>query len=502
MSQKYFSPAIIHLNVLHSKPAENREALISLVEKASKEGADLAAAPELCLSGYGFEDRQAILPLAETYDGPTAQALTKLSRSEGLYIVIGLAERDKKTNILYNSAFVFHPQGHIVCRYRKINAESRWASPGLPSQGNVFQTPWGLAGVLVCADSYHSLIPRAAALNRLGLLIVVANWPPTGKFPENVFRLRAKENHLYLLVANRGGKEERLDCSEAKSYLIDPNGQVLLGESSDSSKLFMCPKIPLLDDGTFPNNLGQEQLFKTRRPERYHRIYSSLQFFNDLTSSFKLPEPREVKLLLIASGQGHSPVKFLLENQSRLSADSLVILPLWNYDLSDKKNLTKIANQSKVKILTANKKNQGQFFWAFEPKFKAIPIDSIPALPLMTLGPLVVGPTTIKDMIHPEAAITAAKLGADLFLAIEENFDPSDKLMVFTRAIEQSECAVVAQNAVAFGARSSDHGPGRSVMGQAQDIIEVELDLKIIRNKRFQDRIDFETILANDHKLI
>lgn len=176
---------------------------------------NVVLAPELAVSGYSFADYRDMAPYAETADGPTLTAVAHLCALYGMYACIGLAEMDPLSGILYNSAFVVDPNGSIVCRYRKINAEFRWACPGDPTQDNTFDTPWGRIGVLICSDSYHSLMPRVTALRGANLLLIIANWPPTGLNPVEIWRARAMENGVFVAACNRTGQDLVMDCSRA-----------------------------------------------------------------------------------------------------------------------------------------------------------------------------------------------------------------------------------------------------------------------------------------------
>jgi len=40
-------------------------------------------------------------------------------------------------------------------------AAPKLAVSGSPSRTNIFDTPWGRMGVLICADSFHGLLRRA-----------------------------------------------------------------------------------------------------------------------------------------------------------------------------------------------------------------------------------------------------------------------------------------------------------------------------------------------------
>ncbi len=176
--------ALLHMAVTHKDPTANRKVLLTLIDKAAGEGAQLIPAPEMALSGYSFDHRGDIAPYTEAVDGPTLTQIGERARLHGVFICVGLALSHPSTGIFTNSAVAVDPDGRVVCRYDKINAEGRWACPGDPRRNNTFETPWGRMGILIFSDTYHSLLPRVTALRKVDLLLVPANWPPTGINPK------------------------------------------------------------------------------------------------------------------------------------------------------------------------------------------------------------------------------------------------------------------------------------------------------------------------------
>jgi predicted amidohydrolase len=57
--------ALIHLDVKHAQPQVNRRALLDSIGRAGKAGAQLIVAPEMAVSGYSFDSREAIAPFAD-----------------------------------------------------------------------------------------------------------------------------------------------------------------------------------------------------------------------------------------------------------------------------------------------------------------------------------------------------------------------------------------------------------------------------------------------------
>jgi hypothetical protein len=185
--------ALAHLVVEHGCPERNLDELLRLFNEAADEGAQIAVGPEMSFSGYCFESREEITPFVQETLEPAGTALGKLAKERGIYLVAGWAERDPATGIFYNSAFVFSPDRALAKRYRKISAESRWACPGPAAQDNVFDTPWGHMGLLICSDTYYGLPTRVTAIKGADPIFVPANWPPGGLDPCELWRQRDRE---------------------------------------------------------------------------------------------------------------------------------------------------------------------------------------------------------------------------------------------------------------------------------------------------------------------
>ena len=192
--------------------------------EASNIGADMIVFPELVLSGYECDEevRQNQKPcsmhvaLAETIPGPSTEDIGKLAKELGVYIVFGMPEMDAKdAKIIYNSVAVLGPEC-LVGKYRKLYL------PGLPmfteticfksgSELPVFDTPYGLIGMQICAD--FALVPEFSRIQSLkGAQIVIspsaipAAVGRVSSIPELAAR-RGSDNQVYTVIANHTGKE-------------------------------------------------------------------------------------------------------------------------------------------------------------------------------------------------------------------------------------------------------------------------------------------------------
>ena len=487
--------ALAHLDVKRGRPDENLAELLRLFNQAADQGARIVAGPEMSLSGYCFESREEIAPLVQTADGPAGAALAELARARQIYIVAAWAERDPATDIFYNSAFVFAPDGALVSRYRKVNAESRWACPGPAAQDNVFDTPWGRMGVLVCADSYHGLMPRVTALKGADLIFVPANWPSSGLAPGRIWRMRAMENGCYLATVNRTGQDESMDCRSGRSCLITPAGEMLLNQASDDTAL-MWAGLPLDERGRLAG-LRRDEIMSSRRPASYYRALGNFSGITDWTGFLKMPAPGLLDVHCLTPETGRDPLDCLEEHGGKFNPGSLVLLPRHQYSDQALDRLQALASSAKVSVLASRRMDGLVCFWkGQEERHWQMPDEAglHDGFPRIDFGPARIMIAPLKDMLHPELALSAAKWGCDLAACSEHSLNEDQAELAALRPIEQIALAVCAKNGAAISLIPQGHQPGRGARAAAGDHCSYVLDTIETRRKRFQDRIDFDCL--------
>ena len=114
----------------------NRDATIDRVEEltaeAAQEGAQLVVFPEAFVPGtpiwidtrpiwdgddewFGMlSDNAVVIP------GPAADRLAAIAEKYGVWLVVGVQEREPTGSTIYNTVLYFSPQGRLVDRHRKL----------------------------------------------------------------------------------------------------------------------------------------------------------------------------------------------------------------------------------------------------------------------------------------------------------------------------------------------------------------------------------------------
>ncbi|MCK1143078.1 carbon-nitrogen hydrolase, partial [Providencia stuartii] len=145
--------------------------LVEAAEKVAAQGVDYAVFPETAVSGYLFSDSAELAPYLDTIPGKTTEAILPVLARTGMYMSVGIAERDTDTGIAYNSAVLMGPEG-IIGKYRKIGLNSQDQKVFAPGNTgvNTFDTPIGRIALLICYDDTYWQYVRLAALEGAQIL--------------------------------------------------------------------------------------------------------------------------------------------------------------------------------------------------------------------------------------------------------------------------------------------------------------------------------------------
>ena len=225
--------AAVNFHAAWGEKAANLARILAQAREAADRGAKIVLFPELALTGYNHDKGSIAMQQrdAEPVPGPATDALAALSRERGIWIVVGLPERDEATGTLYNSAVVTGPEGLVGC-YRKIHPagkESLWCAKG--EAPLLFDTPWGPVGVGICLDTYRfpELVRYHAAqgarlyLNPTALPLV----PDWEALYYTTLNARVLENSVFVASANLVGEDRDVSF---------PGGSMIIGPGTETPK--------------------------------------------------------------------------------------------------------------------------------------------------------------------------------------------------------------------------------------------------------------------------
>src|SRR5262249_37833511 len=270
--------AVAQLDPRLGEKERNLEACLARLEEAAAAGAELLVLPECAIPGYMFDSVDEAMPFAEEIPGPSTEALAEACARLSIFVVCGLLERDDDR--LRNSAVFVGPDG-LIGSYRKTHLPflgvDRFTIPGdeLP----VYDTPFGRVGVEICYDLRFPEATRTLALKGADLIAHPTNFPVAARIQTELITVaRAAENRIFLLTANRVGKERTGEFC-GWSQIVDPYGQ-RLAEAGEREEALLVADAELGKardkDYVIPGEY-ELYLFGDRRPELYGTLVEEIR---------------------------------------------------------------------------------------------------------------------------------------------------------------------------------------------------------------------------------
>jgi predicted amidohydrolase len=280
--------------------AANLAKVRAFVERAAKDGVQIIAFPECCITGYWYLrnlSREELVSLSEPVpDGPSPQELMALSREYDMTIGAGLVEIDADGR-MYNTYFVAMPDGEWQ-RHRKLHAfEHDDIAAG--SEYTVFDTPHGCrVGVLICYDNNIFENVRLIALKGVDILMAPhqtggcasgnphimglvdrKRWEDRHANPAAIeaefygdkgrgwlmrwLPCHAHDNGLFVLFSNGVGVDDD-EIRTGNAMILDPYGRIL----AETWKAEDAMVVADLDPALRAHNTGLRWI-RSRRPELY-----------------------------------------------------------------------------------------------------------------------------------------------------------------------------------------------------------------------------------------
>ncbi len=273
--------AVVQTEPVIGDVAGNLARIADAVTPAAADGARLVVLPELCITGYMFDDRSEALALAEEIPGgPSAQVLVELAQDLGVHLVAGFAERDG--DALFNSSILTGPHGYVG-RYRKVHLwdnENTIFTPGdvgLP----VFDTDLGRVGMLICYDAWFPEAFRSLALQGVDVVCLPTNWVPipgqrdgAPAMALTLCQAAAHVNSIHVLAANRVGNERGQEFI-GQSALVGPTGWPLVEPASRWLPQTLVAEADLHSGPALRHWNSFNDPVENRRPEVYRLVAGS-----------------------------------------------------------------------------------------------------------------------------------------------------------------------------------------------------------------------------------
>lgn len=208
------------------------ESLGSIVEATRRAAADseLVVLPEGTFPAYVLGDRS----IDHAAVNEAIARVREIAQRSRTVIVIGTAALTDTG--LRNAALVVDADGSLAGRADKLflwHFDRRWFTAG--EEIAPISTALGSLGVLICADGRLPTISRTLVDRGARALIMPTAWVTSGRDPsalENVqadllARVRAYENGLPFVAANKCGAELGMVAYCGKSQVVDADGEIV-----------------------------------------------------------------------------------------------------------------------------------------------------------------------------------------------------------------------------------------------------------------------------------
>jgi nitrilase len=265
----------------------DREATVdkacALIAEAGRNGARLAVFPEGFIPVYPdwiwavpagvssvLADLYAeLLENAVEVPSPATRRLCEAARDAGVFVAMGMSERNVEASgsSLYNTLLYISDQGEIMGKHRKLvptGGERLVWAPGDGSTLDVYDTPLGRLGGLICWENYMPL--ARYAMYAWGTQIYIAATWATGEAWLSTVRHIAREGRVYVIsccmpmrksdIPERFGLAKQyyghIDdwINRGESVIVDPNGKILAGPVNEREEILYAEVDPRLMSGT------------------------------------------------------------------------------------------------------------------------------------------------------------------------------------------------------------------------------------------------------------
>ncbi len=201
--------------------------ILEAAGRACREGAKLVVLPEGTVPGYVLGDE----PVDAAILASAALDVSRVAREHGATIVYGGAKIDGGRT--FNAAICVGPDGTelgFAAKQFLWHFDRRWFAPGATL--DPIDTPLGKLGLLVCADGRIPTIASTLVERGAQILVMPTAWVTSGRDPaslENIqadlmANVRARENGVPFVVANKCGVERESVAYCGKSAIVDATG--------------------------------------------------------------------------------------------------------------------------------------------------------------------------------------------------------------------------------------------------------------------------------------
>ncbi len=225
---------IVQPDISLGRPKENIEHISTLLDKLFKKGKpDVVILPELWYTGYDYES----LEENAVSDGEVLNIVKGWMRDYPVLWIPG-SFPVKDNGRIYNRTYAISPFGDFITYYDKIHLFGPMSEKRYFTEGEhivTFEYQGVMFGLSICYDLRFPELFRILTLKGARVIFLPTEWPtPRMEHFITLMKARAIENQVYMVSANRVGKDLMSEFS-GTSLVVDPWGKevCVLGEKEE-----------------------------------------------------------------------------------------------------------------------------------------------------------------------------------------------------------------------------------------------------------------------------
>jgi len=203
------------------------------IGEAARAGAGVVSLPEIWNAPY---DVKILREFAEPAGGPSFIFMSELAKRHGIYLIGGSIPEEDQSK-MYNTSFVFDPNGELIARHRKsrlfdvdIENGPRFMESDFFTAGEdvtLVDTEYGRIGISIC---FELRFPELfSEMNRAGAHIVfvpaVFNVTTGAAHWDTLIKSRALDNQMYVAVCGPARDVDASYVSWGHSCVATPWGE-------------------------------------------------------------------------------------------------------------------------------------------------------------------------------------------------------------------------------------------------------------------------------------
>jgi len=226
---KEFIAACVQISITPNEVQANIDKGVTWLKKAVAEyDAELVVFPETVTTGYETGlSAEGLWDLVDEAPGQITEKIQKTAQELSVHVVWPSYRRAGERGSVYNSAILIGPDGEIVGIYDKTHPapwERRdgggWAEVG--TQAEVFETPLGNIGMIICYDGDFPELSRLLAVKGADIIVRASALQRSYDIWYITNCARAYDNHVYVVASNLVGSDACGNYGFGHSMIVTP----------------------------------------------------------------------------------------------------------------------------------------------------------------------------------------------------------------------------------------------------------------------------------------